>query len=184
MAKKTWVNIGGVNKEVKNVWHKANGIWKEQVVPSGVINSLGWKQFMEYKRYIYKPGIVVEPLKSFYFAVTYEAGSIYANYRPSNTAWLALSTVSMVDVTNYTSLYFDVEIIAGANTDFAFGLSKDSANTVFDSLSTLYGTSIRQLVKVNITNASGSFYVKFVGPYPKSNYIANRQFRIYNIWME
>lgn len=184
MAKKTWVNIGGVNKEVNNVWQKINGLWVDQIVPNGLVGSLGWKEFMEYKRYIFKAGDSIEPLKNYYFPVTFEAGSIYANYRPSNTAWLALSTISMIDVTSYTTLYFDVEIIAGANTDFAFGLSKDSANAAFDSLTTLYGTSIRQLVKVDITNASGSFYVKFVGPYPKSNYIDTRQFRIYNIWME
>ena len=33
MAKKTFVNVGGTNKEVKNVWQNVGGTWKEGVIP-------------------------------------------------------------------------------------------------------------------------------------------------------
>ena len=47
MAKKTWVNVSGTWKEVKNVWNNVAGVWKENVMPK--INVTGvWKICISY----------------------------------------------------------------------------------------------------------------------------------------
>ncbi len=47
MAKKTWINVDGENKDVKNCWENINGTWIPKVVPKLNISDI-WKECMSY----------------------------------------------------------------------------------------------------------------------------------------
>ncbi|GCD13280.1 hypothetical protein [Clostridium tagluense] len=47
MSKATWLNIGGVWKQAKNIWENIGGVWKQKVIPKGNISGL-WKDFIGY----------------------------------------------------------------------------------------------------------------------------------------
>lgn len=47
MAKKTYIKVSGVWKEVTNIWRKVSGVWQDEVM-SWIRVSGTWKECMEY----------------------------------------------------------------------------------------------------------------------------------------
>lgn len=112
MAKQTWVNVGGIWKQVKDVWLKENGEWKNEVVPKGKVGS-SWKEFITYN--IFPPYLFLHGNEGVEWVEGYKTGTpdrtkgvkqdgqllIETDEVNVEFAWV---TDTMINLSNYNSI--------------------------------------------------------------------------------
>lgn len=177
MAKKTYVKVGGVWKEVKNVWVNAGGVWRQKVIPKVNIGGI-WKEVMQYLIEIYNNGVEgVALVKGFDSSraletITRNPSDIQLKLRcafdPSGpvTVSFGLTTDSMVDVTDYSSLKIslgDVYLNTSQQTRTAYLIvsnNKTGNYTAYVSRLAFGQTNANSVLSLDVSSLSGSYYVQ------------------------
>lgn len=194
MAKKTWVNVGGVWKEAKNVWLKVNGVWKSKVIPSANIAGV-WKDLIQYILDIYILGTEKVSMvlginsKGPDNKLTKNVDHISLSaYRTSGTASdISVVTDKPINLTNYNKLYVDWYLpgqTSGSERGLVVSTNKNGDYTIFDAkLSGGTFTSTRVVRELDISSLSGDFYIRVharLGTTGTGTVATN----LYRLWLE
>lgn len=182
MPKKTWVNIGGTWRAVKNVWVNIGGAWKQKVIPKGNIAGV-WKDFIQYMLTIYDNGIQFFTISksSSGGSVIFNATNIYVS--EYNTEVVA-ATDNMIDITGFKTLNIQWKLSTSVEggTLFYIGASTSRTGTVYNAYSWLKNSSTTAITtSVDISSLSGSYYIKVA---IHDNVSTSGSAYIYKIWLE
>jgi len=186
LAKITWVNVDGEFKEVINVWQNINGEWKDRVIPKGAISGLGWKEFMQYRKWIYKEGVEYidlnkHPLSSGYVDLVKDDDCMIVRAESPGVGSLShieIASERKVKLNDYTELNFDMRKNKSGGMTIGVGI-KDFGSDSFDTYRGLGSntTTSRSIFKVDVTDLKGDYYIKI-------DALSTTNTEIYNIWLE
>lgn len=192
MPKKTWINVNGVYKEVKDIWQNVNGYWKNQTIPR--VNILDdWKELIEYKRFLYNYGVYGNDWDLRHFdRGTYREFEdhihlrveSYYQYNVFQSAQIQLINQVPIDVTPYNKLCVDIELIS-TSYHFSVGVA-DRANSTgkFLSHQSFNGSrDTRTVAEIDLSSVYGDVYIRFSGG---TNNLFNSvvENKIYSVWLE
>lgn len=195
MPKKTWVNIGGTWRAVKNVWVNIGGAWKQKVIPKGNIAGV-WKDFIQYMLTIYDSGVMYVPLvKGFTRYDVDHGGSAYVSFDDNEILLFAgaYSETSVVtdyplDITGYQAV--SVTWSNNATDDpmlweAALVVSKNKLGDYNDHEAGIIIQDKRIndgiVTKLNISDLTGSYYIRV---HSISNALNSHYLHIKNITLE
>lgn len=172
MAKKTWVNVSGVWKEVKNVWINVGGTWKQKVIPKGNITG-SWKEFMQYELIIYDNGIEHVPIVRGDFVTTPPYNSVFQKNADhiiisggsENGNRSTLVTDVRVNLTGYKTLNVEISAVRvddyGDSSRFLM-VSPNKTFTQAVAIRTLplSVSNVKEVLSLDITDLEGEFYLQ------------------------
>lgn len=190
MSNKTWINVNGIFKEVKNVWQNINGTWKQKIIPKGNING-AWKNFIQYILILYNYGVSNVPFSGYSSSFSYELDymQLYMRGRFDYTDSTYLATMDMIDLTNYTKIRFTTELTTTSNMNnlhmrLGASTSRTSRNFnayVYKNFTNTTGETKRTYT-VDISDLTGMYYIK---AYLEDGYTDSRTtLKVYKIELE
>jgi hypothetical protein len=190
MTKKTWVNVGGTWKNVKNIWLNVGGVWIQKVIPKVNIGGI-WKEFIQYLYTLYKNGVETVIFSKGYSmtggtTIFEKQATRYRIHVYPQNGTLYVNSDSLVDVTSYSQL----KMLCTSNNNVypltgVIGLATSKTHTGDLTVkSEVGGIKISPAVEVSvdITSLSGSYYIVI------GNKVVNGQYQndlyVTDIWLE
>lgn len=186
------VNVALSNPKAIHAYR--NGLWDKKKV--GFIRHQGiWQPFIKYEQWLYDAGFQVVSFKGFPTSggrVSFNADNITMTAQNEDQNWggqSQLQTVSPVNISEYTSLCFELTYTESFgynpnNPVLKLGITKIDGNTGYESFHETRVFDGMRVIKVDITNASGDYYVAAYNLARGNREQTQGNARIFKIWLE